>query len=163
MQSAHLRGINAIVHIYEEATAMRPGEQILTAVYLDLLPRERGVDHGLLYVPPAYLPTYQASEYSLISPVYACLPTSLRPDLRGGTPGPISPRAQASNKRTWRYAARCAALRCNRNCNCNCNCNATPPRCLLPESCRITKQNPTLSQCASLKSHLQPQRLEPTR
>ena len=69
MQSAHLRGINAIVHIYEEATAMRPGEQILTAVYLDLLPRERGVDHGLLYVPPAYLPTYQASEYSLISPV----------------------------------------------------------------------------------------------
>ena len=91
---------------------MRPGEQILTAVYLDLLPRERGVDHGLLYVPPAYLPTYQASEYSLISPMYACLPTSLRPDLRGGTPGPISPRAQASNKRTWRYAARCAALPC---------------------------------------------------
>jgi hypothetical protein len=54
---AHLRGINTTVYMYEEATAMRPGEQILTAGILDLLPRERGVGRPRSIVCTTGLPS----------------------------------------------------------------------------------------------------------
>lgn len=124
---------------------MRPGKKDTHRWYLRLAAQRTRCSSLPCIVPPAYLPCHT---YSLVRPGYACLPTHLRPDLRGGTPGPKIPLPPSVKQGDVeiRGALPCAAL------HCSCSCNATPPY-PLPTwllAGLLNNQSP----CASLKSHL---------